>query len=99
MNIRNLLLNAEIYLTSLGLRKEEKKQENIWKVKMTEEDLQLCKNICLVPQVGYSSRICTKWDKCETLKRKREEQHQKVKDDAMQHESTFFFEIKHRFFR
>ena len=56
---------------------------------MTEEDLQFYKNMCLVPQIGYSSRICTKWEKCETRKRKREEQNQKIKDDAMQHESTF----------
>ena len=89
MNISNLLLYAETYLTLLGLRKR-KKQENIWKVKMTEDDLQFYKNMCLVPQVWYSSRICTKWGNCETRKRKREEQHQKMKDDAMQHESTFF---------
>ena len=38
MNIRNLLLHAETYLTLLGLRKR-KKQENIWKVKMREDDL------------------------------------------------------------
>ena len=57
---------------------------------MTEEDLQFYKNMCLVPQIGYSSRLCTKWEKCETRKRKREEQYPKIKDDAMQHESTFF---------
>ena len=69
MNIRNILLHAETYLTLLGLRKEGKKQENIWKAKMTE-DLQFYKNMCLVPQVGYASRICTKWENCETRKRK-----------------------------
>ena len=90
MNIRNLLLHAETYLTLLGLRKEKNK-ENIWKAQMTEEDLQFYKNMCLVLQVGYSSRIGTKWEKCETRKRKREEQHQKMKDDVMQHESTIFF--------
>ena len=74
MNISNLLLYAETYLTLLGLRKR-KKQENIWKVKMTEDDLQFYKNMCLVPQIWYSSRICTKWGNCETRKRKREEQH------------------------
>ena len=74
MNISNLLLHAETYLTLLSLRKR-KKQENIWKVKMTEDDLQFYKNMCLVPQVWYSSRICTKWGNCETRKRKREEQH------------------------
>ena len=54
------------------------------------EDLQFYKNMCLVPQVGYASRICTKWEKCETRKRKWEEQQQKMKDDAIRHESTFF---------
>ena len=53
------------------------------------EDLQFYKNMCLIPLVGYYSRICTKSEKCETCKRKREEQHQKMKDDAMQ-QSTLF---------
>ena len=43
----------------IGSQERRKKQENIWKVKMTEEDLQFYKNMCLVPQIGYSSRICT----------------------------------------
>ena len=60
---------------------------------MTGEDLQFYKNMCIVPQVGYSSRICTKWEKCETRNRKREEQHQKMKDVAMQLESTFKAQI------
>ena len=89
MNIRNLLLHAETYLTLLDLRKR-KKQENIWKVKMREDDLQFYKNMCLVPQVGYSSRICSKWEQCETRKRKGDEQHQKMKHDAMQHDRRFF---------
>ena len=37
MNIRNLLLHGETYLTLVGLRKRKKK--NIWKVKMREDDL------------------------------------------------------------
>ena len=32
--------------------RRKKKQENIWKVKITEEDLQFYKNMCLIPQVG-----------------------------------------------
>ena len=42
----------------IGSQERRKKQENRWKVKMTE-DLQFYKNMCLVPQIGYSSRICT----------------------------------------
>ena len=55
---RKFIIACRNLFDIIGSQERRKKQENIWKVKMTE-DLQFYKNMCLVPQIGYSSRICT----------------------------------------
>ena len=56
---------------------------------MTESDYQFHRNMSLVPQVGYCSSTDNQWKNTEKRKLEEEEQLQKRRDIADQHEKTF----------
>ena len=56
---------------------------------MTESDYRFQRNTPLVPQVGYCSSTDNQWKRTEKRKLEEEEQLQKRRENADQHERTF----------